>query len=633
MDALTLFNLKVLSLLLLGYLITLWPQVRSLLVGYGIFSLAAPLVVGTLQEGGRTERAVYRALTALPAPFARELAWFDQFYPILVGGLAALLVLWFLFHRHALPRVRELVKKYLAIRVTKDGANLSARKITFDAERYFTMTDGSGTGYLVGLDTKRKPVRLAEADLAKGVQVVGPPGQGKSVLLLNMAVQAVQRGRAVCFVDGKGDMGFLEDLRGHVAALPSQNQPLVFSPLSPESSHTYNPLAAIEDPAELADMVASGLNLNVPGAGRVYSDTQKAYLILLFRLFLETGKTFNFPDIMTFTDFPDARSHVYDLVPNRRLVDDMENFFRRLAKNESELLGLTALIQKLFCMDPAISRLVNSYSSDIAIKEVFEKQQLCVFSLSAGKKAETNEALAKMVIADVANAVGERMARGPAANEFGLLLLDEFGQYVPDNFDKFISTARGAKVGCVLSHQSNSQLISRDGVNRLAPIVRECSNTTILFRQAEEADFWARVIGTITSVKRTDVIEKGRFWTEKIAPSGSVREVEEFIIHPNKLKQLDVGQVAYKSGDSTATLVSVGMLKRPSGTLAVAVATHKPAVEGLELRKRLESGRRVPIEAPAAAEQSAVGPTVELPAAVETPKERPGRARPRTIRL
>ena len=67
-------------------------------------------------------------------------------------------------------------------------------------------------------------------------------------------------------------------------------------------------------------MLTNGLNLNVVGPGKVYSDTQKAYLLLLFNLFLNTGKKFNFIDLMVFTNYFEIRERVYGLVGDLSLI-------------------------------------------------------------------------------------------------------------------------------------------------------------------------------------------------------------------------------------------------------------------------------------------------------------------------
>lgn len=589
-------NLKFAAVLVLG--IMAFPSAQTVSIGVAFLVLAAGSI-GVLfyvpAGAGGVEGAIRKMIVTFPDAFERPINLFETAFPWICLTLFGFFAARFLYHRYFAIRVRKFVDRFIRIRLDKKKPAVES-KLAFRIEDFVARGPDGKSDYFIGLDGLGAPVRITQTDLTRNVQVVGPPGTGKSILLFNFAIQAIQKGKGVCFVDGKGDMSFLNMLQAYFGNDPVFKGFRFFTPLHPEMSHTYNPLISIEDPGELADMLANGLNLNVPGPGKVYSDTQKAYLLFLFNLFLATGKKFNFADLMTFTDYPDIREHVYGLVGNRQLIDDIEHFFKRLKANQPELLGLTTQIQKLFCADPVISSLVNTYASDIVIKDLFEKKQFCLFSLSAGKKAETNEALAKMVISDVANAVGERMARPAHENDFVQLILDEFGQYVPPSFDKFITTARGANVGCILSHQSNAQLVTREGVDRLAGIVRECSNTTVLFKQAEEADFWARVLGTRASLKRTDVIEKSEFFTEKKSEKGSLREVEEFLIHPNRLKTLEVGQVAFRIADQLGKLVSIGMFNLPKSLMMRLSPDHKPEAEGLNLRKVLESTRRVPLD-------------------------------------
>lgn len=596
MNPLIYLHIKVVVVLGLVALVFPGQHTLSVFVCYSILAGASIFAFFSLAGKDGIEGAIHKLVVSFPKSFEEPIKYFDRYFPWILGGLLIALVGKVVYHRYFAIRVRRILDRYVKIRLDQKSNIGEETKIDFRLEDFIRRGPDSGPNYFIGMDNKKTPVWTTEKDLTRNVQVVGPPGTGKSVLLFNMAVQAVQKGKAVCFVDGKGDMSFLSMVQSYFTGSPEKKDFLYFTPLSPETSHTYNPLISIQDPGELTDMLTNGLNLNVVGPGKVYSDTQKAYLLLLFNLFLNTGRKFNFIDLMVFTNYFEIRERVYGLVGDRQLVDDMEHFLKRLKANQPELLGLTTQIQKLFCSDPLISSLVNPYSSDIVVKDVFEKKKFCVFSLSAGKKAETNEALAKMVISDVANAVGERMGRSAELNDFAELILDEFGQYVPASFDKFITTARGANIGCILSHQSNSQLIGRDGVDRLAGIVRECANTTILFKQAEEADFWSKILGTRTATKRTDVIEGSEFLTEKKGETGSLREVEEFLIHPNKLKQLGVGQVAYRAGDKLGQLVSIGMFNLAGVAPVIEKPQHVPGEEGLNLQLLLKSLRRVPLD-------------------------------------
>jgi adenine-specific DNA glycosylase len=140
-----------------------------------------------------------------------------------------------------------------------------------------------------------------------------------------------------------------------------------------------------------------------------------------------------------------------------------------------------------------------------------------------------------------------------------LLILDEFGQYASDSFDKFISTCRSANVGVVLSHQTNAQLKTKDGSDRLAVIVRENTATKVILRQSEEADFWAQIFGTKSAYKHTEQTEGSSFGTQKVSQMGTIREVDEFIVHPNTFRQLPVGRAVFKTAEKTPVVINCGM--------------------------------------------------------------------------
>ena len=65
-----------------------------------------------------------------------------------------------------------------------------AQKVT-----YFAETDSRG---------ERRPFGIKSADRSKHVYVIGKTGMGKSTLLENMAIQDIQNGHGIAFVDPHG---------------------------------------------------------------------------------------------------------------------------------------------------------------------------------------------------------------------------------------------------------------------------------------------------------------------------------------------------------------------------------------------------------------------------------------------
>jgi len=503
-------------------------------------------------------------------------------YAVFVLGSALvatllLLALYFFLFRKLIAKINEFMFKHkIRLFETKEE---EIKKINYDVKEYFVKDR-----FFIGLNKNKKPIYLSPTDLTTHIQVVGPSGVGKTVsTLFPLAVQCLLQGYPLIFVDGKGDAKLKTQLYAFCKRMGIKMY--FFDTLQPDYSHTYNPLVGSTDPNELTNLLAVGLNLNAPGEAKVYTDIQKKFLLTLLHLFIQTGKKFNFCDIVEYVNHREARDIIYQYLSDHFYKNEMIVFLSRLPKKEKELINLSTILDQMFVSDEKIFVLVNTYEPDIDIRRILREGGAVLFSFSAGMKAQTNEALAKMVLADIANAVGERHAAFEQNHKFAMIILDEFGQYVSESFDKFISTARSANVACILSHQTNAQLETYFSKDRLARVVRENTSGKIIFRQSEEASFWAECFGTKQSVKRTEQVETGALLTEKISTMGSLREVDEFIIHPNVLRKLQVGQAVWKFKDQLPEIVSLGMFNIDSKDVKFEKVEHRMG-EGLNLREK-----------------------------------------------
>jgi len=504
------------------------------------------------------------------------LAFAVKFLPLFILAIMALYMMFFFAYRLFQKYIAPWIFKFKMRMFDKDDSQLY-KKHKVNTEKYLNPET-----YFLGI-AENKPVYVTEKDIVTHIQVVGPSGTGKTAsVLLPLAAQALERSKSLVFVDGKGDSQLKTQLQ-KLCASKGKNM-MFFDPLQPNTSHTYNPLTSSRDSDEVMNLIARGLDLNAPGEAKVYTDIQKKFLATLLHLFGDTGLKYNFIDIIEFINHQTSRDIVYGLVKDKFYIEEMNVFLSRLSKNEKELIGLSTVIDQLFVSDKSISGIINTYSPDIDIKTVLGFNAAVLFSFSAGKKAATNEALAKMVLADIFNSVGERHGKNDA-HDFAMIILDEFGQYVTESFDKFISTARSANIGCVLSHQTNAQLEVKSGDDKLARVVRENTAMKMIFRQAEEASFWSECFGTKSAMKRTEQVETTRFLTEKISTMGSLREVDEFLIHPNRLRQLEVGQAVFKFKELPPVVISTGLYPVPDINVGVRELEHSDG-DGLNLRRK-----------------------------------------------
>ena len=113
--------------------------------------------------------------------------------------------------------------------------------------------------------------------------------------------------------------------------------------------------------------------------------------------------------------------------------------------------------------------------------------------------------------------------------------------WAQEDFIGFLDRARSSKMSVVVAHQEicDLQRISPEFAGRLM------GNTSTLYaflqKRAESAEIISSMAGTRTVWKTTK--QTNRMWLFDVeAGGGSKREVEEYVIHPNLVKSLQVGK-------------------------------------------------------------------------------------------
>ena len=423
-------------------------------------------------------------------------------------------------------------------------------KHNYDPGKYFTDDEK----YFIGLTPNEIPVpiRMDQQELTMHMLATGPTGMGKTTFLMNMIAQANKKGIPVIFIDGKGELDTIKK----IGAINTNAK--VFCPARPEFSNTYNPLACTQDPNELKNLIVAGMEIKGVGESKVYSDSQKDFLGRLLPIFISAEERVTFANIVRFMDEQNYRLRIYKNAKDSACRKSMEDFLAKMPPNERDLMGLRTDMNSLFATNKEISKVINT-SSQISIKDVFRNGGMVLFSLVGG--IETHEALGRMIVADISNATIERHIGLGKGKRFVLVILDEFGFYVSEYFTKFITTARSANVACILSYQTNAQLEATYYMKEnLGKIVRGNTNSRGLFRQREEAEFWSKDLGTQETQHRTEQVETGALFTERIAEKGTIKPEQEFLVHPNVFKKLKKGQMIWQSGINKAEVVNIGEL-------------------------------------------------------------------------
>jgi type IV secretory pathway TraG/TraD family ATPase VirD4 len=127
-------------------------------------------------------------------------------------------------------------------------------------------------------------------------------------------------------------------------------------------------------------------------------------------------------------------------------------------------------------------------------------------------------------------------------HRFFSVFLDDFSEYLYPGFVSILNKSRSANVGVVFAHQALGDIETLG--DAIANSILTNANIKIFMRgnDPDSAEYFAKVIGTVATTKYTERTTTN-FFQKETTGEASAREVEEFIVHPNRFKnELGVGE-------------------------------------------------------------------------------------------
>lgn len=394
---------------------------------------------------------------------------------------------------------------------------------------------------------------LTDSQLNHHVHIVGASGYGKTVLIHKIIKHQIEQGRGVLFIDLKGERETLESIREVTARANRSHSLKIFDLKSVDSSTPYNLLNS-GTPTQLRDRIMSSLTWseeyyrNISSSfllkllvGLCWLKENKEYKLDLHSIYKALRSIDDLEDIVTMIPL-DARAP-------REIMEDLV----RLAREGQfkELAGLRSQIESLILSD--FAGLLSSNSDGIDLFKAIQEQNIIVVTLDSRRYGETAKAVGRFILQDLKSTSARIDAEIPREQRKPFsVIVDEFSDLAQEDFIGFLDRARSSKMSIVVAHQElcDLQRISPEFAGRLM------GNTSTVYaflqKRPESAETLSKMIGTQTVWKET--IQVGRTWFLETRTGGkSLREVEEFIIHPNVIKSQRVGEcVAIKKYPTSA---------------------------------------------------------------------------------
>ncbi|MBI5134453.1 MAG: type IV secretion system DNA-binding domain-containing protein [Candidatus Taylorbacteria bacterium] len=322
------------------------------------------------------------------------------------------------------------------------------------------MTSDDKVTYFAETDSRNKRIKfgIKAKDRTRHMYVIGKTGMGKSTLLENMAVQDIQGGEGLCFIDPHGKTAEL--LLNYVPEDRIKDV-LYFAPFDIEHPISFN---VMEDVGyDKRHLVVSGLMSTFK---KIWEDAWSArmeYILsnTLLALLEYPGATLL--GVNKMLSDKNYRKRVVDNVSDPAVksfwVDEFAKYTERFAAEATP-----AIQNKIgqFTSNPLIRNIIGQPKSSFDIRKLMDERKILIVNLSKGRVGESNANLlgamliTKIYLAAMSRAdVSEKVLRG--LPQF-YLYVDEFQSFANESFADILSEARKYKLNLTIAHQYIEQM-------------------------------------------------------------------------------------------------------------------------------------------------------------------------------
>lgn len=323
-----------------------------------------------------------------------------------------------------------------------------------------TQPDSERVTYFAETDYRNRRQRfgIKRDDRARHMYVIGKTGMGKSTLLENMAIQDIQNGEGLAFIDPHGSAA--EALLEYVPEERIKDV-LYFAPHDLNYPISFNVMEDVDD--DKRHLVVSGLMSTFEKIWVDMWSARMAYILqnTLLALLEYPGATLLGVNRMyvdkTFRD--EVVSHVTDPAVKSFWNEEFAKYTDRFAAEATP-----AIQNKVgqFVSNPMIRNIISQPESSFNLREILDKKKIFIVNLSKGQVGESNANLlgsmlvTKLYLAALSRADKSRAELVELPNFY--LYVDEFQSFANKSFADILSEARKYKLNLTIAHQYIEQM-------------------------------------------------------------------------------------------------------------------------------------------------------------------------------
>lgn len=378
-------------------------------------------------------------------------------------------------------------------------------------------------GACLGVDsTTGNPVTLSDQDANTHTLVMGTTGSGKTTTLLNVVESAIRRDLPLFYVDGKGDVELMQNIE---QLCKEHNRPFYgFSMIG--ASQVYNPLASGGFTAKKDRIIALR-----QWSEEHYLKIAEGYLQTVFKVLERAKIPIDLISLATYLN-------VEKLMLCARECGD-SGLMEEVAALEHKQKDISSLIAEI--ENIANSEIGSLFDTKRAkaftTSDVLSERGVAYFCLQPLLFPSYAQTLGKVIINDLKSLAASQLSQTKRQTTY--MLFDDFSTFAGEQIINLLNQGRGAGIHAILATQSLADIECHGGDGLLAQVLSN-TNNYIIQRQnfPDDAAMLADIIGTKTQLEVTSQILDNK----TTAGVGSVRQTREYIVHPDRIKQLKLGE-------------------------------------------------------------------------------------------
>jgi len=314
--------------------------------------------------------------------------------------------------------------------------------------------------YFAETDARSKKVKfgIKSEDRLRHIYSIGKTGMGKSTMLENMAIQDIQNGEGMAFLDPHGKTA---DLLLDYIPEERIKDVVYFAPFDTDYPISFNVMEDVGP--ERRHLVVSGL---MSAFEKIWVDAWSARMAYILQNTL--AALLEYPDATMlgisrmFSD-KSYRQKVVDNLTDPTVksfwVDEFAKYTDRYAQEATP-----AIQNKVgqFTSNPLIRNIIGQSKSTFDIREIMDEKKIFIVNLSKGLVGENNaNLLGSMIVTKIYLAAMSRADANPkelATLPNFYLYVDEFQSFANKSFADILSEARKYKLSLNITHQYIEQM-------------------------------------------------------------------------------------------------------------------------------------------------------------------------------